>query len=439
MAKDLKIQYRAIDQIVPNVRNARSHSDAQVGQLARSIEAFGFINPIIVDEAGSVVAGHARLTAAKILGLELVPTIRVDHLDEAEKRAYMLADNRHAENAGWDENLLRVELEFLTSIEIDLDVEALGFSVTEADLIIGGSQPAPADEEPPPPLRPEMPVSRVGDVWRLDNHRLVCGDCLDPEVMDTLMAGRPADMVLTDPPYNVPVAGHVSGLGRHQHAEFAMASGEMNTAQFQDFLSHAFLNLARASRDGSLHYVFMDWRHQRELIAAGQDVYAELVNVCVWVKTNGGMGSLYRSRHELVYVFRNGTKPHRNNVELGKHGRYRTNVWQYAGANAFGADRDEALAMHPTVKPVAMLADAILDVTCRNDIVLDGFLGSGSTLIAAERTGRTCYGVELDPGYVDVIIRRWQRETGQSALLEGADMDFEAVATVRRSHGEATP
>ena len=218
-----------------------------------------------------------------------------------------------------------------------------------------------------------------------------------------------------------------------------MACGEMNSVEFQGFLSPALRNLTRFSSEGSLHYIFMDWRHQQELLLAAQDVYSELLNMCVWVKSNGGMGSLYRSQHELVFVFKNGTGRHRNNVELGKNGRYRTNVWQYAGANAFGADRDEALAMHPTVKPVAMLADAILDVTCRNDIVLDGFLGSGSTLIAAERTGRTCYGVELDPGYVDVIIRRWQRETGRAAVLEGADLDIEDVATMREALGEEAP
>jgi DNA modification methylase len=348
----------------------------------------------------------------------------------------MLADNRLQEHSSWSEELLRVELEYLTSLEIDFDVETLGFSVTEADLIIGGSQPEPADEDPPPPLRPETLVSRLGDVWQLECHRVICGDVLDLEVIARLMAGRAADMVLTDPPYNVPVAGHVSGLGRHQHGEFAMASGEMDSAEFQGFLAQVFLNFAQASRDGSLHYIFMDWRHQQEVLLAAQNFYSKLLNLCVWAKSNGGMGSLYRSQHELVFVFKKGTAPHRNNVELGKHGRYRTNVWEYAGANSFGPDRDEALAMHPTVKPVDMLADAILDVTCRNDIVLDGFLGSGSTLIAAERTGRTCYGVELDPGYVDVIIRRWQRETGQSAVLEGADMDFEDVATMREALGE---
>jgi DNA modification methylase len=439
MYADLKIIYRAPSELTPNVRNARIHSEAQIRQLARSIGTFGFINPIIVDEAGWVVAGHARLLAAQELGLGLVPTIRVDHLSEAEKRAYMLADNRLAENADWSEELLRVELEYLTSLEIDFDVETLGFSVTEADLIIGGGPPEPADEEPPPPPRPERPVSRVGDTWQLGSHRVICGDCLNPGVLEILMAGRAADMVLTDPPYNVPIAGHVSGLGRYRHAEFAMACGEMNSVEFQGFLSPALRNLTRFSSDGSLHYIFMDWRHQQELLLADQDVYSELLNMCVWVKSNGGMGSLYRSQHELVFVFKNGTGRHRNNVELGKNGRYRTNVWQYAGANAFGSDRDEALAMHPTVKPVAMLADAILDVTCRNDIVLDGFLGSGSTLIAAERTGRTCYGVELDPGYVDVIIRRWQRETGLSAVLEGADMDFEDVATMREALGEEAP
>ena len=237
-------------------------------------------------------------------------------------------------------------------------------------------------------------------------------------------------VVFTDPPYNVPIDGHASGLGAIHHRPFPMASGEMNGAEFTAFLREAFCNLAAFSVDGSLHYICMDWRHVDELLAASRGTYGGPKNLCVWVKDNGGMGALYRSQHELVFVFKHGRYGHRNNVQLGRFGRNRSNVWHYPGANSFGRGGAEGnlLALHPTVKPVAMIADAILDCSARGDIVLDGFLGSGTTVIAAERTGRRCYGIELDPVYVDTIIRRWQGLTGGSADHTTSGRGFDDLA-----------
>jgi DNA modification methylase len=226
-----------------------------------------------------------------------------------------------------------------------------------------------------------------------------------------------AQMVITDPPYNVKIVGHAGGLGTIKHKNFQMASGEMTESEFTDFLAQVFTGLATHSQEGSIHFIFMDWRHMGEILAAGKQVYTELKNVCVWSKGRGGMGSLYRSAHELVFVFKHGKYSHRNNVQLGQYGRYRTNVWTCAGLNSFARNTEEGnlLELHPTVKPVALVADAIMDVSARGDLVLDSFLGSGTTVIAAERTGRVCYGIELDPGYVDVAIRRWQTFTGGDA------------------------
>jgi DNA modification methylase len=434
----LQVEYRPVEQVEPYARNARTHSNSQIRKIARAIKRFGFTNPILVDENGVVVAGHARLLAALELGLKLVPTICISHLSEAEKRAYILADNRLAEDAGWDQNLLHIELDFLASLEVDFDLDLTGFSVCEVDQFLHLDGFAAEDNIPPEVPEPIHVVTQPGNVWILEGNRVICGDCRDAAVMDRLMAGYKAQMVLTDPPYNVPIAGHVSGLGQHQHPEFMMASGDLSPAEFTEFLAGAFGQFARVSDDGSLHYIFFDWRHVSEFKDAGLSVYDDLLNTCVWAKTNGGMGSLYRSQHELVFVFKHGKAPHRNNVELGKHGRYRTNVWNYAGVNSFGRGRDEALAMHPTVKPVELLADAILDVTARGDIVLDGFLGSGSTLIAAERTGRRCFGVELDPAYVDVVVERWERDTGLTAVREADGHTLQEIRR-QRNAGEVAP
>ncbi|MCH9000697.1 MAG: ParB N-terminal domain-containing protein [Proteobacteria bacterium] len=403
-----KIEITPVSNLKSRPTNPRTHSKKQIRQIADSIKQFGFNNPILVDRDNTIVAGQGRVEAARLLGIETVPTIPLEDLTEAEIRAYVIADNRLAELAGWNRELLAIELQGLIELELDFDVTVTGFEMAEIDILIGEREAA--EEEDSADESPEVsdgpPITRPGDCWLIGDHRLICGDSTDRDTYVRLLEGAEAQMIFTDPPYNVPIEGHVSGLGKVRHREFAMASGEMSEAEFTAFLATVFRNQADHSADGAIHFVCMDWRHLGEIIAAGKSAYSELKNLCVWAKTNGGMGSLYRSQHELVFVFKAGTAPHINNVELGKYGRYRTNIWSYAGINSFGKDRDAELALHPTVKPVKLVADAILDCSKRGGIVLDAFAGSGTTLIAAEKTGRRGYGIELDPRYCDVIVRR---------------------------------
>lgn len=419
----LAIVYRPVAELRPDPRNARLHSPQQVRKLARNIDKLGFNVPLLVDKDNHVIAGHGRLLACQQLGITEVPTISLSHLTPEQAKAFQIADNRLCEISSWDEKLLAETLKELSFLELELDIELTeltGFDAPEIDFRIqsldvtepDGGDPA---DEVLPPAGPA--VSKPGDVWVLDRHRVACGSALEAATYDALLGGEKADIVFTDPPYNVPIKNHVCGNGVVQHREFAMASGEMAKPEFTAFLRTTCSLLAAHTALGSVHFLCMDWRHLGELLAAGGDAYDELLNVCVWVKRNGGMGSLYRSQHELVLAFRNGDIQHRNNVQLGRFGRNRTNVWQYAGANDFGRVTEEGnlLAMHPTVKPVALVADALLDCSNRGDLVLDPFLGSGTTLIAAERTGRSCRGIELDPLYVDTSIRRWQKLTGGTA------------------------
>jgi DNA modification methylase len=417
----LVIRYIPTASVKLNPGNPRTHSDKQVRQIARSIEAFGFSVPIAVDSNLTVIAGHGRVLAAKSLGIPELPSICLEYLTEAQIRAFMIADNRLTENSAWDQQLLADQFKALSEVDLNFDMEATGFELGEIDVILEGAAPLlegeddPADEVPEADRAPL--VSRVGDLWLLGRHRIYCGNSLNESCYRTVMGGRKAAMVFTDPPYNVRIAGHAGGLGTIQHQNFKMAYGEMNESEFTEFLAQVLTLLAINSKEGSLHFLFMDWRHMKELLAAGKQVYTELKNLCIWAKGCGGMGSLYRSAHELVFVFKNGKDRHRNNVQLGQFGRYRTNVWSYPGVNSFARKTDEGnlLELHPTVKPVALVADAIMDVSARGDIVLDSFLGSGTTIIAAERTGRVCYGMELDPQYVDTAICRWQGLTGLSA------------------------
>ena len=427
----LKITYQDPAALRPRATNPRTHSKKQIRQIADSISRFRFTNPILIDRAGGIIAGHGRVEAAKLLGIEKVPTIRLEDLSATEIRAYVIADNKLAQNAGWDRELLAIELQGL--IELDYDVTITGYETPEIDILIGELHAA--EEEDPADEAPELgngpAVTRAGDIWCLGKHRLICGDATDPEAYARLMDGAEAQMIFTDPPYNVPIEGHVSGLGKVKHREFAMASGEMSEAEFTEFLTTVFQNLAGHSADGAIHFVCMDWRHLGEVVAAGKSAYSELKNLCVWAKTNGGMGSLYRSQHELVFVFKAGTGPHVNNVKLGKYGRYRTNIWSYAGINSFGKDRDAELALHPTVKPVKLVADAILDCSKRGGIVLDAFAGSGTTLIAAEQTGRRGYGIELDPHYCDVIVRRLASALKVEAVHAASGRSFAEIERER--------
>jgi hypothetical protein len=384
----LSVVYQGVGVLKPRATNPRSHSKKQITQIADAIRRFGFINPVLVDDANGIVAGHGRVEAAKIVGLDQVPTVRLSDMSEAEIRAYVIADNRLAENAGWDRALLGIELQYLTELDIDFDVTVTGFELPEIDLLIGELSLAANDNDAADAAVEAAAgpaTTHQGDVWQIGNHRLVCADSTQIESYKRLLGDERAQLVFTDPPYNVPISGHVGGLGTIQHREFAMASGEMSQAEFTAFLQSVFGHLATFSVDGAIHFQCMDWRHCPEIMAAGAAAYTELKNICVWAKNNGGMGSLYRSQHEFVFVFKSGTAPHINNVELGKHGRYRTNVWSYAGVNSFGGERAD-LSLHPTVKPVAMVADAIRDCSHRKGIVLDAFVGSGTTLIAAEKT-----------------------------------------------------
>ncbi len=314
---------------------------------------------------------------------------------------------------------------------LDFNIEVTGFEVGEIDLRIASLEDSFKHDNDPADILPELsagpPISKIGDLWLLGRHRVMCGNALDPADFITLMGPERAAMVFADPPYNVRIDGHASGLGAIHHRPFVMACGEMDKAGFTAFLVQACRNLAAFTVDGSIHFICMDWRHLEELLAAGHDAYGALVNHCVWVKDNGGMGSLYRGQHEFVLVYRNGRNGHRNNVQLGRFGRNRTNVWHYPGINSFARCGEEGnlLALHPTVKPAAMIADAILDCSARGDIVLDSFLGSGTTVIAAEGTGRRCYGLELDPAYVDTIVRRWQARTAGNACHAMSGRSFD--------------
>lgn len=409
----------------PYAGNARKHSAKQIGQIAKSIKKFGFTNPILVDEHNNVIAGHGRIAAAKQLDMSEVPTACINGLSEADRKAYVIADNRLAELADWDEGVLKLEYENILDLEPGFDLDSIGFSDAEVTKILDPLE-AVEPENAIPEVDTSVPaVTKLGDIWELGNHRLICGDSLCEQTYISLMAGEPAQMIFTDPPYNVPVDGHVCGLGKVKHDDFAMASGEMTSEEFTGFLKNCFKQLAKHSDDGSIHYVCMDWRHMSEILAAGGSHYSELKNLIVWNKDNGGMGSFYRSKHELIFAFKNGSAKHINNFELGQHGRYRTNVWDYAGINSLKEGRDEELAMHPTVKPTQLVADAILDCSKRGGIILDAFSGSGTTIIAAEQTARQCRAIELDPHYCDVAIKRWQAMTGKQATHTGLDVKFD--------------
>ncbi len=414
------IVHRSVNDLKPYARNARTHCKKQLKQIAASIERFGFTNPVLVSDDLEIIAGHGRVEAAKLLGLKTVPTIALSHLNATERRAYVLADNKLALNAGWDRDVLAIELQGL--IDLDFDVELTGFGIAEIDFIIDDAKSADPDQSDEPedkiPVVTGPAVTRKGDVWQLGRHRLVCGDARSATDMATLMGNERADMVFTDPPYNVAIDGNVCGLGEVKHREFAMASGEMSRSEFTRFLTDSLGTMVSVMRDGAIAFVCMDWRHMGEMIEAGEAVFTELKNLVVWNKTNGGMGAFYRSKHELIFVFKAGAAPHTNSFGLGETGRYRTNVWDYAGISSIGANRAEELAMHPTVKPVALIADAIKDCSRRGEIILDAFGGSGSTLIAAEKTGRSARLIEYDPLYCDTIIRRWETLTGKSARLE---------------------
>jgi DNA modification methylase len=413
-----RIELMPIGSLKPDPKNPRKHSRQQIRALSRSIAKLGFNTLIAVDKDLSIIVGHGRFEAAKLLGYENVPVLHLDHLTAEEGRAYMLADNKFSDRSSWDDGLLAVHLKELSGLDLSFDIEAAtGFELPEIDLRTQSLEnPDAAEEADEFEFATGPAVSKLGDLWILDGHRLFCGNALEDSPYKDLFGKEKAAATFTDPPYNVPIDGHVSGTGRVKHREFAMGAGELSEAEFTAFLTASITRVCSHTAQGALLYFFMDWRHTMEIQTAARASACDQVNLCVWVKSNGGLGSLYRSRHELVFVFKNGKGPHLNNVQLGRFGRNRTNVWSHPGVTNFvrqGTKR--ALEYHPTVKPILLVSDAILDSTARNDIVLDPFLGSGTTLLSAQRTERRCYGIELDPLYVDTAIERWQRMTGDQA------------------------
>jgi DNA modification methylase len=419
-----------ISQIKPNRRNLRTHSAKQIRQIANSIVAFGFTNPLLISEDFELIAGHGRYDAAKLLGLAEVPVIIVAGLSPAKRRALAIADNKIAANAGWDRERLAIEIPELADLlnAEGLDVSILGFEPVEIDQLQTDFEEHAADpqDDIAPKWWRDVAVSKPGDLWTLGNHKLLCGDARCAGDIARLMTGCRADLAFLDPPYNVRLGG-VVGRGRTNHCEFAMASGEMSSPDYVRFLSVTLAGAASASREGAVHFVCVDWRHYPELVAAATPIYGEVINVAVWVKSNAGQGSFYRSQHEFIGVFRVGKASHLNNVELGRHGRSRSNVWHYAGVNSFRAGRLDELRSHPTAKPVALIADAIKDCTRRGDVVFDTFSGSGSTIMAAERVGRHARALEIEPRFVDVGIRRWQAFTGRDAFHAESGLRFDEI------------
>jgi DNA modification methylase len=426
-----RVQALSISQIKRNRHNSRTHSAKQIRQIANSMVAFGCTNPLLVTEDGTLIAGEGRYKAAQLLGLAKVPVIVLAGLSPAKRRALAIADNKIAENAGWDRERLAIEIPELTGLlEAEgLDVSILGFEAVEIDQLLTDFEENAADPQDSldPKWWKDRAVSKPDDLWVLGPHKLLCGDARAAADIARLMAHCRAEMAFLDPPYNVRIGG-VVGRGMTKHSEFAMASGEMSSADYVHFLGITLNAAASVSRDGAVHFVCTDWRHIAELMAAAKPVYGDTINVAVWVKSNAGQGSFYRSQHELVGVFRVGQAPHLNNVELGRHGRSRSNVWHYAGVNSFRAGRMDELRSHPTAKPVALIADAIKDCTRRGDVVIDTFSGSGATILAAERVGRHARALEIEPRFVDVAIRRWQAFTRRDARHAESGLSFDEIA-----------
>ena len=422
----------SVRKLKPNKRNARTHSKKQIDEIVELIRRFGWTYPILVDEDWYIIAGHARYQAALYLRLARVPIMVMTGLSDAEKRALALADNRVPASAGWDRAVLAAELGELASLlpECDLDIAITGFAPAEIDALMGDLVDPEQDPVDDLPDVAKDAVSRRGYLWQLGNHRLLCGNARDESDLRLLMGRALAAMVFTDPPYNVRISS-VQGRGKIRHREFLVASGELSRAEFIQFLIDVLKLAAKHSANGAIHFVFMDWRHAAEILSAGAKVYSEHKNTIVWVKTTPGQGTFYKSQHEFIFVFKNGDAPHINNFELGQHGRTRSNVWTYPGVNTFRIGRLDDLALHPTVKPVALVADAMRDCSRRGDIVLDPFMGSGTTILAAERVGRRAYGLEIDPLYVDVAVRRWQAFTKRDAILKETGQTFDEVAEAR--------
>ncbi len=430
------LEYWEISKLRPGPK-VRKHSEAQIERIRGSIRRFGFLCPALIGANGEIIAGVARVEAARRLGYEEIPVVVASGLTEAELRAYRIADNKLAEMSSWDMDALKIEFETILELDSSFDLQYSGFDTAAIDLTLHPGSPQSPDPDDDLPAPAEKAVSRVGDAWNIGEHRLVCGDALQQETYAKLMAGEVARLAITDPPWNVPIDGHASGLGRIKHRDFVQATGEMSDAQFEMFLSTALDRIQSAVCDGAMCAVFIDWRSVEKVLAAARKLGLSLHNICVWNKTNAGMGTLYRSKHELMCLFKRGKAAHVNNVQLGASGRYRTNVFDYAGVNSFGAGRIEQLKGHPTVKPVAMIADVIKDLTHRGDVILDSFLGSGTALVAAQSSGRRGRAIELDPIYVDLAIRRFGTRFGIQAVHADSGLPFDEITKRRELDDQA--
>ena len=415
------LQLVDINLIALKLKSLRKHSKKQLQKLKNAIIKVGYVNPILLDEKHNIIAGELRLLAAKELGFTQIPAIILENLTPEEADAISILDNRIAEDGEWNFGNLKEEIEKL--MKFDITFEDLGFDTVDYDeiFLINDSDESKvhnSDNEDESWLDANIPPKvKFGDLWRLGDHFVYCGDSLLVRSFEILMQGELAQIVITDPPYNCKINGHVCGLGKTKHDEFAMASGEMTETEFAEFISKFMQHLIKFSIDGSLHYLFMDWAGLNTLLTQGKRHYTELKNIAVWNKLIGGMGALYRSQHEMIPIFKNGKAKHQNHIKLGKNGRYRTNIWDYPGIRATNPSSLELLKLHPAVKAVPMLHDILLDSSSKNDIVLDCFGGSGSTLLAAERCKRRARLIEISPRYVDVTIYRWEKETGKTAKL----------------------
>lgn len=429
----LRYEMAKLEQLRPNPKNARRHSKRQVKQIARAYQEFGVINPVIVGPDYTIVAGHGRFAAAELLGLSELPVLVVERLTPTQLRAYALADNKLGDLSSFDTQLLIEEIEGIIAESPEFDITVTGLVTAEIDAMSGAIRTGQLNDldDDPPPDPPRQPVSREGDLWILGEHRLICGDSTKSAVIGELLGDEQVRLILSDVPFNLKIAGFASGLGRKKHSDFAMATGEMTYYQYVGFLRRSISACIEQLVDGAMVLMFIDWRHVGEMLEAGRASGLDLKNILLWAKDNAGMGSLWRSQHELIVAFKHGSAPHINNVELGVHGRHRSNVLQYPGMNSRTKGRGKALELHGTVKPVALIADLILDVSNRGDIVLDPFGGSGTAIIAAEKTARGARLSEIDAGFVDVGVERWQALTGGEARLAATGQSFAEIARER--------
>jgi len=437
----------AVDLINMGNRRLRRRNAKAFQKLVRSIKHFGIVRPVLIDEHNNVIDGHGVIEAAVELSIDEVPAIVVDHLSKQDLKALSIALNKIQEIGHWNEDVLAQELQLIIEMDTEYDLEVTGLDLGEIEFHLSNdgpgfseNEPDPSDEVPTEMLDPDyQPIAKLADLFLIKGkdfeHRVFCGDAQSKAALATALADWTVDMVLADPPFDVPIQGHVGGLGETKHREFVMGSGELGPDRFYQLLFKAIKRMKKSLKDGSLAYLFMDKNGLELLLKAGRKAGLKLHSLNIWKKSNAGMGSLYRSQHEFVVIFKKGKAPHINNVELGKHGRYRTTVQEYPGFNSFSKERRELFHLHPTLKPTQMLGDYMRDVTKRGGVVLDSFAGAGSTLIAAEKTSRRSVSIELDPIYIDTILRRFEKEFGVEAVHAETGLPFSELTTKRTIEG----